>query len=142
MILNSPRCAPKTGALTIRSMKCERCLELKSLKECLFTYRKLGIFQEKRCQPGIGGCGDGVPWRYGPWPAKSKKCAHHCCTCLPLKRFPMTVASCVSRGVVFPWEKARKGEVAPPDFPARGTNCETAIGRKGAVPSFATIQKG
>jgi 7-cyano-7-deazaguanine reductase len=42
---------PKTGlpdfaALTIRYMPRERCLELKSLKEYLFCYRNLGIFQE------------------------------------------------------------------------------------------------
>ena len=32
--------------LTIRYMPRERCLELKSLKEYLFSYRNLGIFQE------------------------------------------------------------------------------------------------
>ncbi len=42
---------PKTGlpdfaALTIRYMPRQSCLELKSLKEYLFTYRNLGIFQE------------------------------------------------------------------------------------------------
>jgi 7-cyano-7-deazaguanine reductase len=37
---------PDFGVLTIRYMPRERCLELKSLKEYLFTYRNLGIFQE------------------------------------------------------------------------------------------------
>jgi len=32
--------------LSIRYMPRERCLELKSLKEYLFCYRNLGIFQE------------------------------------------------------------------------------------------------
>jgi len=37
---------PDFGALTIRYMPRKRCLELKSLKEYLFCYRNLGIFQE------------------------------------------------------------------------------------------------
>jgi 7-cyano-7-deazaguanine reductase len=37
---------PDFGDLTIRYMPRQRCLELKSLKEYLFTYRNLGIFQE------------------------------------------------------------------------------------------------
>jgi len=37
---------PDFGTLTIRYMPRERCLELKSLKEYLFSYRNLGIFQE------------------------------------------------------------------------------------------------
>jgi 7-cyano-7-deazaguanine reductase len=37
---------PDFGHLTIRYMPRSRCLELKSLKEYLFTYRNLGIFQE------------------------------------------------------------------------------------------------
>ncbi len=37
---------PDFGLLTIRYMPRERCLELKSLKEYLFCYRNLGIFQE------------------------------------------------------------------------------------------------
>jgi len=37
---------PDFGVLTIRYMPRETCLELKSLKEYLFTYRNLGIFQE------------------------------------------------------------------------------------------------
>src|SRR5271166_6631693 len=37
---------PDFGALTIRYMPRERCLELKSLKEYLQSYRNLGIFQE------------------------------------------------------------------------------------------------
>lgn len=37
---------PDFGQITIRYMPRESCLELKSLKEYLFTYRNLGIFQE------------------------------------------------------------------------------------------------
>ncbi len=37
---------PDFGAITIRYMPDKRCLELKSLKEYLFHYRNLGIFQE------------------------------------------------------------------------------------------------
>ncbi len=37
---------PDFGSLTVRYMPHKRCLELKSLKEYLFTYRNLGIFQE------------------------------------------------------------------------------------------------
>ena len=37
---------PDFGILTIRYMPREKCLELKSLKEYLFSYRNLGIFQE------------------------------------------------------------------------------------------------
>ena len=37
---------PDFGLLTIRYMPRLRCLELKSLKEYLFCYRNLGIFQE------------------------------------------------------------------------------------------------
>lgn len=37
---------PDFGRITIRYMPREQCLELKSLKEYLFTYRNLGIFQE------------------------------------------------------------------------------------------------
>lgn len=37
---------PDFGSLTIRYMPRGRCLELKSLKEYLFSYRNLGIFQE------------------------------------------------------------------------------------------------
>ena len=37
---------PDFGRLTIRYMPNKRCMELKSLKEYLFTYRNLGIFQE------------------------------------------------------------------------------------------------
>jgi 7-cyano-7-deazaguanine reductase len=37
---------PDFGVLTIRYMPARRCLELKSLKEYLFAYRNLGIFQE------------------------------------------------------------------------------------------------
>ncbi len=37
---------PDFGVITIRYMPDRRCLELKSLKEYLLTYRNLGIFQE------------------------------------------------------------------------------------------------
>ena len=37
---------PDFGVLTIRYMPDKECLELKSLKEYLFQYRNLGIFQE------------------------------------------------------------------------------------------------
>jgi 7-cyano-7-deazaguanine reductase len=37
---------PDFGALTLRYMPDKSCLELKSFKEYLFTYRNLGIFQE------------------------------------------------------------------------------------------------
>jgi len=37
---------PDFGRITIRYMPRNSCLELKSLKEYLFTYRDLGIFQE------------------------------------------------------------------------------------------------
>ena len=37
---------PDFGHIIIRYMPRELCLELKSLKEYLFTYRNLGIFQE------------------------------------------------------------------------------------------------
>ncbi len=37
---------PDFGVLSIRYMPRQRCLELKSLKEYLFSYRNLGIFQE------------------------------------------------------------------------------------------------
>jgi 7-cyano-7-deazaguanine reductase len=37
---------PDFGLLKIRYMPDKLCLELKSLKEYLFTYRNLGIFQE------------------------------------------------------------------------------------------------
>jgi 7-cyano-7-deazaguanine reductase len=37
---------PDFGVLTIRYMPDKHCLELKSLKEYLFAYRNLGIFQE------------------------------------------------------------------------------------------------
>ena len=37
---------PDFGVLTIRYMPDKHCLELKSLKEYLHTYRNLGIFQE------------------------------------------------------------------------------------------------
>jgi len=37
---------PDFGVLSIRYMPDKKCLELKSLKEYLFCYRNLGIFQE------------------------------------------------------------------------------------------------
>src|ERR1700744_907287 len=40
---------PDFGVLKIRYMPKKKCLELKILKEYLFTYRNLGIFQENIC---------------------------------------------------------------------------------------------
>lgn len=40
---------PDFGKIEIRYMPREHCLELKSLKEYLFCYRNLGIFQENIC---------------------------------------------------------------------------------------------
>lgn len=37
---------PDFGVISVRYMPRDRCLELKSLKEYLFFYRNLGIFQE------------------------------------------------------------------------------------------------
>jgi 7-cyano-7-deazaguanine reductase len=37
---------PDFGTIIIRYMPDKRCMELKSLKEYLFAYRNLGIFQE------------------------------------------------------------------------------------------------
>jgi len=37
---------PDFGRITIRYMPRKKCMELKSLKEYLFTYRNLGVFQE------------------------------------------------------------------------------------------------
>ena len=37
---------PDFGHITVRYMPKDKCLELKSLKEYLFCYRNLGIFQE------------------------------------------------------------------------------------------------
>jgi 7-cyano-7-deazaguanine reductase len=37
---------PDFGTITIRYLPTRECLELKSLKEYLLTYRNLGIFQE------------------------------------------------------------------------------------------------
>lgn len=37
---------PDFGRIVIRYMPDKRCLELKSIKEYLFSYRNLGIFQE------------------------------------------------------------------------------------------------
>jgi len=37
---------PDFGSISIRYQPDKRCLELKSLKEYLFSYRNLGIFQE------------------------------------------------------------------------------------------------
>ncbi len=37
---------PDFGALSIRYMPAKKCMELKSLKEYLQSYRNLGIFQE------------------------------------------------------------------------------------------------
>jgi 7-cyano-7-deazaguanine reductase len=45
---------PDFGVLTIRYMPRDRCLELKSLKEYLFCYRNLGIFQENIVNQVLG----------------------------------------------------------------------------------------
>lgn len=45
---------PDFGAITIRYMPRETCLELKSLKEYLFCYRNLGIFQENIVNQVLG----------------------------------------------------------------------------------------
>ncbi len=37
---------PDFGRISIRYLPAKHCLELRSLKEYLFTYRNLGIFQE------------------------------------------------------------------------------------------------
>ena len=49
---------PDFGVLKIRYMPREKCLELKSLKEYLFTYRNLGIFSGEHREPGAGRCGE------------------------------------------------------------------------------------
>ncbi len=45
---------PDFGHITIRYLPDKRCLELKSLKEYLFTYRNLGIFQENAVNRILG----------------------------------------------------------------------------------------
>ena len=52
---------PDFGTLLIRYMPKEKCLELKSLKEYLFTLTgNLGIFQEEHLtEPGAGRCREG-----------------------------------------------------------------------------------
>src|SRR5882757_7586838 len=45
---------PDFGRLTIRYMPNKLCMELKSLKEYLFTYRNLGIFQENIVNQVLG----------------------------------------------------------------------------------------
>ncbi len=51
---------PDFGVLTIRYMPRERCLELKSLKEYLFSYRNLGHLSREHREPGSGGRGEGL----------------------------------------------------------------------------------
>jgi 7-cyano-7-deazaguanine reductase len=54
IIIDSPEftsVCPKTGlpdfgVITLHYMPCKQCLELRSYKEYLFSYRQLGIFQE------------------------------------------------------------------------------------------------
>jgi len=68
---------PDFGILNIRYMPRQRCLELKSLKEYLFSYRNLGIFQEnivnqvledvvKACDP-VWAVVRRPATRFGPW---------------------------------------------------------------------------
>ena len=45
---------PDFGTLIIRYMPHRRCMELKSLKEYLFAYRNLGIFQENIVNQVLG----------------------------------------------------------------------------------------
>ena len=55
---------PDFGVLTIRYMPDKRCLELKSLKEYLQSYRNLGIFQENIVNRVLG---DVVRWARPVW---------------------------------------------------------------------------
>src|ERR1700721_2323009 len=56
---------PDFGVLTIRYMPDKHCLELKSLKEYLQTYRNLGIFKENIANVFWRTWGDGRA-QYGP----------------------------------------------------------------------------
>src|SRR5258708_39012587 len=56
---------PDFGVITLRYMPRERCLELKSYKEYLQSYRNLGIFQENIVNQVLG---DVVRWRKRVWP--------------------------------------------------------------------------
>ena len=55
---------PDFGVLTIRYMPHRHCLELKSLKEYLHTYRNLGIFQENIVNRVLE---DVVRWAHPVW---------------------------------------------------------------------------
>ena len=56
---------PDFGRITIRYMPRKLCLELKSLKEYLFTYRNLGIFQENIVNQVLERRGQGLRPRLG-----------------------------------------------------------------------------
>ena len=45
---------PDFGSIALRYVPGKRCLELKSLKEYLFSYRNLGIFQENIVNQVLG----------------------------------------------------------------------------------------
>ena len=55
---------PDFGRIVIRYMPDKRCLELKSLKEYLFSYRNLGIFQENAVNQVLE---DVVKWAKPVW---------------------------------------------------------------------------
>ena len=55
---------PDFGTLKIRYMPDKLCLELKSLKEYLFEYRNLGIFQENIVNQVLNDC---VKWAKPVW---------------------------------------------------------------------------
>src|ERR1700689_63037 len=55
---------PDFGTLTIRYMPGKHCLELKSLKEYLQSYRNLGIFQENIVNRGLE---EGGRWGKPVW---------------------------------------------------------------------------
>jgi 7-cyano-7-deazaguanine reductase len=55
---------PDFGVITIRYMPEKRCLELKSLKEYLQSYRSLGIFQENIVNQVLE---DVVRWAHPVW---------------------------------------------------------------------------
>jgi 7-cyano-7-deazaguanine reductase len=55
---------PDFGHITIRYMPAKSCLELKSLKEYLHTYRNLGIFQENIVNRILD---DVVKWTHPVW---------------------------------------------------------------------------
>ncbi len=56
---------PDFGRIVLRYMPNKSCLELKSYKEYLFTYRNLGIFQENVVDQCFRGCGASVRFGVG-----------------------------------------------------------------------------